>query len=292
MEGWTGYLNRQGGYAHAANAMRAVYEECVRKGVRFIIGDADGQVQTLKFEEEGAHKRCIGVESVSGRQYTADMIILALGANASSILPQLSRKVEARSWSLAHIKLTPDEVSALRGIPVTYPRDLGFFVEPDPITHLLKICPMGSGFTNYSARDRTSLPPQRRGDFAFIPEEDEARIRHFLRETLPALADRPLVDTRLCWFADNRRDAFSFIIDYVPNTSNSLVVLSGDSGHGFKMFPVFGRYVRALLENGGKPQQERRWAWGEVESQEAGSIDVEWRVGKSKQFKELKRSRL
>jgi sarcosine oxidase/L-pipecolate oxidase len=41
-----------------------------------------------------------------------------------------------------------------------------------------------------------------------------------------------------------------FCIGYVPNTKSSLVILTGDSGHGFKMMPTFGQWVVDLLGAG------------------------------------------
>lgn len=289
LPGWTGYLNRNAGYAHSTNAMRAVFDKCVQNGVTFVADPRDGCAVELLFSSD-PDRRCIGLKALSGRRYNADLVILAIGANVSSLLPDLGIQVEARSWSVAHVRLTADETSSLRGIPVTYARDLGFFFEPDPVTNLLKLCPMGAGYTNYTSQEKNSLPPLQLESSAFIPAEDEVKIRRLLQETLPRFAQRPLVDTKLCWFADTKDS--DYIVDYVPNTSSSLVVLSGDSGHGFKMFPIFGSWVRELLESGENQQPISKWQWKKTQPVSSGSHEISWRVGTSRNFNSIRRSNL
>ncbi|KAK9242608.1 FAD dependent oxidoreductase-domain-containing protein [Lipomyces tetrasporus] len=242
LTGWTGYFNRLAGYAHSSNALVAVYRAALARGVKFFLGE-HGAVQELIYSNNSRQK-CRGLRTKDGRVHEAAVTIVAAGAYGSNLIPEASKQIVARSWSVAHVKLTDEETSALRGIPVTYARDIGIFFEPDPKTNLLKLCPMGCGYTNISS-EGISVPPPSLADRAFIPVEDEEKMRKLLRETLPALADRPFVDKKLCWFADSKES--DFIIDFVANSQSSLVFLSGDSGHGFKMLPIFGKWVQTYL---------------------------------------------
>ena len=287
LPGWKGYLNRFDGYTHSADALRAVHRATSRAGVRFVLGRAAGAVEEI-VRDAGRQGRAAGVRTRDGRLHAAALVVVAAGAVASKLVPGAGGFVHAKSWAVAHVQLTPEEGAALRGIPVVYARDLGFFFEPDPATNLLKLCPMGAGIVNTDRATGVSLPPaQRSASLGFLPAGDEAKLRELLRQTLPALADRPFVQNSLCWFADTADS--DFVVDYVPGSSGSVVLLSGDSGHGFKMFPIVGKWVTELLAspNG---QANARWRWKEApEGGDWGSA-VSWRVGTTTEFADIPRA--
>ncbi|OTB00470.1 hypothetical protein M426DRAFT_65784 [Hypoxylon sp. CI-4A] len=287
LTGWHGYLNRYDGYAHSSNALIAVHRALVGLGVRFLLGQEADSIIYEKTPQGGS--KGTGVRTKSGAVHKAKLIIVALGATATDLVPQVGSQVVAKSWSVAHVQLTDAEASALRGIPVTYARDFGFFFEPEAGTNLLKLCPMGGGIINTDPKTGVSRPPATLRDSAFMPAEDEQRCRKLLAHTLPTLADRPLINKTLCWFADTVDS--DFIIDYVPETSNSVVLLSGDSGHGFKMFPIVGDWVKSLLEAKDNKQPVARWRWKNRDSKEGGSdwgTGVSWRVGNTQEFEEVR----
>ncbi|KAJ5595535.1 uncharacterized protein N7459_001743 [Penicillium hispanicum] len=282
--GWNGYLNRFDGYAHSANALAAVYRATQAAGVRFFLGE-QGAVDEIVYVSTLEGRKCAGIRTKNGRFHPSALVIVAAGAGAGRLVPEIGQTVVAKSWSVAHVHLTDDEASALRGIPVTYARDLGFFFEPDPKTNLLKLCPMGGGYINTDPKTGVSHAPQSLSESAFLPAEDEKRLRKLLAQTLPSLADRPFVNTSLCWFADTSDS--DFIVDYMPNKASSIILLSGDSGHGFKMFPIVGSFVTDLLEAQNNEQPIARWRW-KHSGLDAGKGDwggdVSWRLGESKEL--------
>ncbi|KAF4468761.1 FAD dependent oxidoreductase [Fusarium albosuccineum] len=263
--GWTGYFNSFDGYAHSGAALTAAYREARARGVRFFLGN-QGVVSEVVYENTAQGRRATGIKTGNGRFHPADLVIVAVGAAATKLVPEIGTQVVAKSWSVAHVHLTDEEVSALRGIHITYARDLGFYFEPDPKTNLLKICPMGGGYVNTDPNTGFSHAPKSLTESAFVPAHDEAKMRKLLAETLPSLADRPLVKKSL-W---------------------SLVLLTGDSGHGFKFFPIFGSWVKALLEHG--EQSTARWRWkdpksGQTDSNWGGSVS--WRLGETLEFSDI-----
>jgi glycine/D-amino acid oxidase-like deaminating enzyme len=73
-----------------------------------------------------------------------------------------------------------------------------------------------------------------------ISEEKLAAARSYLRTRFPALADAPLVESRVCQY-ENSTD-HNFILDRHPEAENVWIV-GGGSGHGFKHGPVMGEMV-------------------------------------------------
>jgi sarcosine oxidase/L-pipecolate oxidase len=289
LNGFRGYHNRLAGYAHSSNAMADIYQHLAGRGVKFVLGPVGGKAVKLiySYDQDGRGRRCTGFQVASGKVHSAGTTIVCLGAWAAKLIPDIGSYVKAKSWSVAHVQLTERECDYLRGIPVLNVRDLGFFFEPDPATRLLKLCPLGAGYINTDKNTGISLPP---GEFLpapreYIPAIDEKKLRTLLRETLPWLADRPFVDNKMCWFADTGNSEYT--VDFVPNTGNSLIVLSGDSGHGFKMMPIVGEWVVKLLKDG--KQNLSRWQWrqNQVKGGKEWGDDVSWRIGTTKEIKEV-----
>ncbi|KAK1723068.1 FAD dependent oxidoreductase [Colletotrichum acutatum] len=269
MEGWEGYFNQFAGYAHAANALEAVYEYVKAQGVEIHTGK---EVASLIYEGD----RCIGARATSGEDFKATTTILTVGASLGNVLPSVGRQVTAKAWSVLHIQLQPQEAAHLKGISVTYARDLGFFFEPEPGTGILKLSPSGGGYTNYLTTTGLSTPPEKND---FVPEADVLRIRKLLKETLPSLADRPFIDQHICWCADTADS--DYVIDAVPG-KKGLYLATGDSGHGFKMLPVVGQWIKDLVEKG--EQSIVRWKW--KEGSDAGQ-NVSWRAGDVVDLKDI-----
>lgn len=85
-----------------------------------------------------------------------------------------------------------------------------------------------------------------------MPGELE-RVRAFLARRFPALAEAPLVESRVCQYA-NSPDG-DLIADRHPGAGNVWLV-GGGSGHGFKLSPAFGERVarRVLGEEEAEPK--------------------------------------
>ena len=79
-----------------------------------------------------------------------------------------------------------------------------------------------------------------------LSDERIAVSREYLRRRLPALADRPVAEGRVCQY--ELTPDMHFLIDRHP-TMRSAWIVGGGSGHGFKHAPVVGEYVSGLVAN-------------------------------------------
>lgn len=238
--GWQGFFKKTGaGWVHARNAMISAAAEAQRLGVKFVTASPQGTVTGLVYEGGDV----VGARTADSKEHRAYRTILCAGANSNQLL-DLEDQLRPTAWTLAHIKLTDEEVKVYKNLPVLFNIEKGFFMEPDEDKHELKICDEHPGYCNW-VRDTgdklTSLPFARHQ----IPKEAEQRARSFLRETMPQLAERPFSFARICWCADTPDRAF--LIDCHPEHA-SLVLGVGGSGHGFKYIPSVAGYIADKME--------------------------------------------
>jgi glycine/D-amino acid oxidase-like deaminating enzyme len=86
-----------------------------------------------------------------------------------------------------------------------------------------------------------------------ISQEKLSAAREYLRTRFPALADAPLLESRVCQY-ENSTDHY-FILDRHPDAENVWIV-GGGSGHGFKHGPVMGEMVAdAVLDTKAPPAE-------------------------------------
>lgn len=71
-----------------------------------------------------------------------------------------------------------------------------------------------------------------------------AAVRRYLARRFPAMAERPLAESRVCQYENTASG--DFLIDRHPRWSN-LCLVGGGSGHGFKHGPAVGRYVSEFV---------------------------------------------
>lgn len=83
-----------------------------------------------------------------------------------------------------------------------------------------------------------------------------ADVREFMERRFPGLANRPLVESRVCQYENSSNG--DLLIDRHPQWENVVLVGAG-SGHGFKHGPAVGKYA-AQLANGTNKNIEPRFS--------------------------------
>lgn len=249
--GWKGGFKRKGaGWVFARGALVACFEEARRLGVKFITG-LEGDVTSLLSSPSG--NEILGVETTSGEKYHAETTILAAGATAPQLL-DMKDQLRPTAWTLAHIKMSAEECKLYKDLPVLFNIENGFFMEPDEEHGELKICDEHPGYTSFQPGTHTSIPfPKHQ-----IPLASEARVRSFLCDTMPQLADRPFSFARICWCADTPDR--NFLIDRHPE-KKGLALAVGGSGHGFMHITSVSGYVADVLEGRLDERLKRAFRW-------------------------------
>lgn len=272
---WKGWHKKTGcGWVHARKALTSAAMEAQRMGVKLITGSPAGDVKALIIEEGDVK----GARTADGAEHRADRTILCAGATAPQLL-DLKGQLRPTAWTLAHIKMTPEEVKLYKDLPVLFNVERGFFLEPDEDNHELKICDEHPGYCNWTSPSQdggrnTSVPFARHQ----IPTVSEEGVSQFLRECMPHLADRPFAFARICWCADTPNRAF-LICQHPEYTSLTLGI--GGSGHGFKDIPVIGGYIADCLEGKLDPRMARTWRWRPETAVGRDWHDVQGRMGGS-----------
>jgi glycine/D-amino acid oxidase-like deaminating enzyme len=77
-----------------------------------------------------------------------------------------------------------------------------------------------------------------------VSPESIAEARSFLAARFPALANAPLIETRVCQYENTSNG--DFLIDKHPDFDN-VWLAGGGSGHGFKHGPAIGEYLTRVL---------------------------------------------
>ncbi|TGO51405.1 hypothetical protein BCON_0162g00280 [Botryotinia convoluta] len=269
--GWKGVFKSSGaGWVHARKALESAAKEADRLGVKFITGSPEGAVTSLIYEDGDV----LGVKTADGKEHRGDRTILAAGAGADALF-DFKDQLRPTAWTLGHIKMSENETKLYKNLPVLFNIEKGFFMEPDEDNHELKICDEHPGYCNWitgpDGKTR-SIPFSKQQ----IPIDSSKRIRQFLLETMPHLADRPLSFARICWCADTPDRAF--LIDIPPGYA-SLTLAVGGSGHGFMHITSVGGFVADLMEGVLDPKLKNAFRWRPETAVNRNWKDLQGRFG-------------
>ncbi|WYZ43541.1 hypothetical protein EsH8_VI_001240 [Colletotrichum jinshuiense] len=268
--GTWGYINPLAGWADAAAAMTYLAAKVQALGrVTFVSGTAT----RLNYSSD---KTVTGATLENGTVLSADLVIVAAGAWTGQLV-DLSGQAIATGQAVGYIDITPSELEILSKMPVTLNFSTGLFMIP-PAGLQLKVARHAFGYLNptsiphpspsSNARSTVSLPATHLTDPKLkFPKEGEAALRQAVRTIvpIPAIHDRPFVNTRLCWYTDTQTG--DFLVSHHPEAKN-LFVATGGSGHGFKFLPVLGREIVNVLEGRGDKVFTEKWRWREIKSKE------------------------
>ncbi|RAK95222.1 NAD(P)/FAD-dependent oxidoreductase [Aspergillus ibericus CBS 121593] len=255
-QGFEGFYNSSAGWADAGLAIAGLRDRCIDAGVSFVTG-RHGHVTGL---EKGSDGTIQAVRTIDGGSITADQFIFATGAWTASLIASWNTMV-ATAQIVGFVRLTPDEVTRLKDLPIIFNLSTGFFsFPPHEQTGYLKVACHSFGYTlsSTAADQNISSPPSEAisARANFIPEEGRQRLLAGLGEILPELVARGFEKTCLCWY--NETPTGDFIFDRHPEHPN-LFIATGGTGHAYKFLPVIGKYISHAFQGRLPADLAARW---------------------------------
>jgi len=233
-----GFLDFESGYAESGRAVAVLIE-----GARSIGVELREHAKFCALDE--ASDRVKGIVFESGEKLPAEAVVMAVGAWTPYVLPFTHDFFRASGQPVFHLKPAQPELFAPERFPI-FGADIsatGFYGFPLNRDGVVKIANHGLG------REMSPDSPER-----VVTKEEENRMREFLADSFPSLADAPVVFTRVCFYCDTKDGDFWIAPD--PDRTG-LTIAAGDCGHGFKFAPVLGGIIADAVE--GKVNPKFRW---------------------------------
>jgi glycine/D-amino acid oxidase-like deaminating enzyme len=228
-----GFFHAEGGYAESGRVIEALASQATREGVEVLAGHRMASLIKRRGRVSGV--RCRGTADLG-----ADHVVVAAGAWTGKLVPEVASAIRPTGHPVFHLKPRDPDAFRTERFPV-FTADIartGFYGFPLNRDGVVKIGIHGSG-----------IPVDPDGP-RVVPPSAHDRLRGFLEETFPALADSALAYSRLCLYADTQDGDFWIARD--PGRIG-LTIASGDSGHGFKFAPVLGPIIADTVEGQDHP---------------------------------------
>ncbi|KAI0105063.1 FAD dependent oxidoreductase [Nemania sp. FL0031] len=265
-------INPTGGWGAAGDSLRAITRKALELGVKYEVAE----VGTLLLGKDG---KCSGIKTTKGKVLKATRTILCAGAYTPTLLeysavnsglPNIAAgfRIVAGGITTGMHKLNAEEDAIYGSMPVAFqgytPKQGPFIgsLPPTPVDREMKWW----GPTIFK-NTREVLPghyvssPPPKPDYA--QWEVSKRLKDDIKHANHVFygkktADWKLEKHRICW------DAFTTTGDFIVSphaASKGLYIATGGSFHGYKFFPVIGKYVIQMLEGQLSPELTEKWAW-------------------------------
>jgi glycine/D-amino acid oxidase-like deaminating enzyme len=242
-----GFFDPDAGYVESGRVVATLVEHAksigveLREGAKFVeLDESNHRVSGIVSEDRQRKAR-------SASHVAGDAVVVAAGAWTPYVLPFTKKFFRATGHPVFHLKpKDPDlflpERFPFFGADISTTGYYGFPLNQD----VVKIANHGPG---------REMPPD--SAERVVTAEDENDLREFLTSTVPALAQAPIIYTRVCMYCDTNDGDFWIAPD--PERPN-LVIATGDCGHGFKFAPVLGEITADAVEGRANPLlQKFRW---------------------------------
>lgn len=183
------------------------------------------------------HSDAVTIHTTAGR-YKVGQAIITAGPWTTRLVPTVPTDITPHrivmTWYLAR---QPDKYR-----PQTFP----IFVRDTPDSGIFGIPTLDAGSVKVAPHTTYGTVPNPDQLDRSVPVDQLTWINQTVSRYLPGLIPEPV---RVSAYMDGYTSDGHGIVGPVPDTTN-LWVLSGFSGHGFKMAPAFGQIARDLIQTG------------------------------------------
>ncbi len=225
-----GLLEPDSGILMARRAVQALVVEAVKSGVDYLQASVAAPIE---------RHRLSAVTSSDGAVIPAKTFVFACGAWLGKLFPDfLAERIFPSRQEVFYFGVPAgDKRFASPAMPTWLFRD-------DEVYGLSDLESRGFKLAFDTHGERVDPDSQSR----VVSAESVAAIRKYVARRFPALADAPIVETRVCQYENTSNG--DFLIDRHPQLENVWLV-GGGSGHGFKHGPALGEYVAARIAEAG-----------------------------------------
>lgn len=239
-------LETESGALVARRAVQAVVRKAVSEGVAYL-------QQRMTFGADLGADLGAGIDrvdlatSVSGEKISAQDFVFACGPWLPKLFPDLlaGRIIPSRQEVFFFGAGRDAHAYAPPQLPIWIDFKVEAYGFPDLENRGVKV-----------AIDQHGPPFDPDTGSRLVTSDGLSDTRKYLARRLPALADAPVIETRVCQYENTFNG--DFLIDRHPQHANVWLV-GGGSGHGFKHGPTVGEYVLARL-NGSDEGIESRFS--------------------------------
>ncbi|KAF4555595.1 FAD dependent oxidoreductase-like protein 5 [Elsinoe fawcettii] len=267
------YFNPDAGWCDAASATASLMAAAEKRGVKRVIGDVHELI--LDAQQGGLKSVCTS----EGQHYTADKVVLAVGAWTSATLSPLEdaldipdqdrveQQVKATGGVTAYYRVSDADVDRLTTaeLPCVVLGEDGEVIPPSKDNHLIKYSNSSGTFTNTvttPSGKKITVPPANRSQYD-VPESITRETEDLiLKKVLPEYTRGKKPDYwRICYDAITPTEDW-LLCKHPHEKLGNLFIAVGGSFHSYKFLPVAGKYMINVLngESNGEVMDEA-WAW-------------------------------
>jgi glycine/D-amino acid oxidase-like deaminating enzyme len=174
-----------------------------------------------------------------GERISAGQFIFACGAWLGTIFPEiLGSRIFPSRQEVFFFGVPPGDSQFSAGSLPTW------LIQGDEVYGMPDLESRGFKIAFDSHGERVDPDTQTR----VVSADSIERVLAYVAKRFPALANAPIVETRVCQYENTSNG--DFLIDRHPEINN-VWFAGGGSGHGFKHGPAFGEYLAQQILDGG-----------------------------------------